>query len=136
MYLYLFSLISTTSCTPKKQRLSLINHLPKQVKSIPIGMTYDAFKEEYSDRSFENITLTPDLFFLKESLTSENPTFIQYQFQNNQLNEVVVGYTTTFAAKDAASELYGSSNDNGTWLGVYQNINITIQVLDSTIVYR
>ena len=124
------------SCGPKQQRISLKNLLPTQINSVPIGMKYEDFSQRFAKKEFEQINIGNSILYLKESIESPELRFIQYQFQNNTLAEVLIGYKASFAAKDIATELYGDPNENGVWLAEYNNQNVVIQIVDNTLIYR
>ena len=123
-------------CGAKQQRISLKNLLPTQINSVPIGIKYEEFSQRFSKKEFEQINIGPSIFYLKENIESSDLRFIQYQFQNNVLSEVLIGYKASFAAQDIATELYGAPNENGAWLAQYDNQNIVIQIVDNTLIYR
>ena len=133
---FVFTTSVFVGCGAKQQRISLKNLLPTQINSVPIGMNYEDFSQRFSKKEFEQINIGTSIFYLKESIESDELRFVQYQFQNNVLAEVLIGYKASFAAQDIATDLYGAPNENGTWLAQYNNQNIVIQIVDNTLIYR
>ena len=124
-----------TSCAKKTQRIALAELLPQQIASVPIGISISDF-EAKNPNKYERITIGSDLIYLKKNIDSPDVMYVQYQFQKQELKEVLIGYKASFGAKDVATTLYGPPNDEGRWLATSDNNNVTIEIFDNTIVYR
>jgi len=137
MYRYLclgLLLVSLSGCFGKK-RISLENLLPTQLESVPIGLTFEQFGAANDLSKFQRTEITKSIFYLKKSFDTEI-LFIQYQFDNNVLSEVIIGYSKNFAAEDVAIKLYGQADEKGLWYAKTKDQNVIIQIFDNTIIYR
>ncbi|MEC7983546.1 MAG: hypothetical protein VX278_00195 [Myxococcota bacterium] len=135
-YLCLGLLVFTLSgCAGGQKKLSLENLLPKQLESVPIGMSLSDFEQQNKLEDFEKTNITKDIFYLKKTYESD-VLFVQYQFKNGQVAEVIIGYEKNFAAEDVANKLYGSADDAGRWQAQSNGQNVIIQIFDNTIIYR
>ena len=128
-------ILALNGCGTKQKRLSLENLLPTQLHSVPIGMSLSQFGEKNDLSTFEKTKITEEIFYLKKQYEKEI-LFIQYQFKNDTLSEVIIGYPKNFAAEDVANKLYGKADDSGRWHAKTQTQNVIIQIFDNTIIYR
>ena len=122
-------------CAKKQRVISLEDLLPQQIASVPIGMSLSDFQNS-NKQDFEVINLGPSITYLKQPITSPDLNFIQYQFQNQVLKEVLIGYKASFGAKDIAIALYGEPNAEGRWLATSNQKSVVIEIIDNAIVYR
>ena len=132
--LIFFSLLNI-SCTKKTTLISLDQLLPNQIRNVPIGMTKEDFQKK-NPADYEEITLGKNITYLKKKIQSPDLLFIQYKFESENLAEVLIGYRSSFEAKDVASSLYGPPNDAGRWLAKSSDQTITIEIIDNAIVYH
>ena len=124
-----------TSCAKKQQRIALAELLPQQISGVPIGINITDFESAHPYK-YERITIGSELIYLKKKLDSPDVMYVQYQFQKNELKEVLIGYKASFGAQDIATSLYGPPNDEGRWLATNNNNNVVIEIFDNTIIYR
>ena len=124
-----------TSCAKKQQRIALAELLPQQISSVPIGINITDFESAHPAQ-YERITIGSELVYLKKKLDSPDVMYVQYQFQKNELKEVLIGYKASFGAQDIATSLYGAPNDEGRWLATNNNNNVVIEIFDNSIIYR
>ena len=98
-------------------------------------MTKEDFQKK-NPADYEEITLGKNITYLKKKIQSPDLLFIQYKFESENLAEVLIGYRSSFEAKDVASSLYGPPNDAGRWLANSSDQTITIEIIDNAIVYH
>jgi hypothetical protein len=124
-----------TSCAKQSQSISLEKLLPQQISSVPIGIAINDFQSKHSEE-YEVISLGENITYLKKTIRSPEVLFVQYKFQDEILKEVLIGYKASFGAKDIATSLYGPPNDSGRWLATSDEISVTIEIFDNTLIYR
>ena len=138
MYRYLrlgILVLALSGCAGGKKRISLENLLPSHLESVPIGMSLSDFSAKNKIEELERTNITKDVFYLKKTYDAE-VLFVQYQFKNETLAEVIIGYSKNFAAEDITQKLYGEADDSGRWQAQSNGQSVVIQIFDNTIIYR
>lgn len=115
-YLSLLAIIAFLfSCKPSEKSVKLQqNYIPSAISGVYIGMSLKALKE---NRGVENLAVSKkgDMLVLKEELSKDSITLLQYHIMKKKLSKIIIDYTDTLKVYNMYVTKLGEPNANKSW---------------------